>query len=159
MTDGRLGGLISFGDIVSTLNLVAGACDCLDLNGGDMFDLNGEDSMSCSDAFNSANPSCSDADGSLCTGLAGIADQKFLVCNIGLGLIKPDIDTDFNNKGDHFSLGLRFSGAATPIEGLGEDQALDGCGDCSGGGGPLDMLAHLALFAMCFGFVTRKRRV
>ena len=158
MTDGRLGGLISFEDIVSTLNMVAGACDCLDLNGGDMFDFKDEDSMGCSSAFNSANPSCSDDDGSLCTGLAGIADQKFLVCNIGLGLIKPDIDTDFNGKGDHFSLGLRFSGAATPIAGLGEDQSLDGCGDCSGGGGPLNMLAHLALFAMCFGFVTRKRR-
>ncbi|MGB0590547.1 MAG: hypothetical protein ACPGU1_12795 [Myxococcota bacterium] len=158
MTDGRLGGLLPFGDIVSTLNMAASACECLDLNGGDMFDLKSEDSMGCSSAFNSANPNCNDSDGSLCTGLAGIADQKFLVCNIGLGLIKPDIDTDFNGKGDHFSLGLRFSGEATPIAGIGEDQSLDGCGDCSGGGSPLNGLAHLALFAMCFAFVTRKRR-
>ena len=159
MTDGRLGGLIPFGDIVQTLNTVAATCECLDLEGGSMFDLNGEDSISCSSAFDDANPSCSDSDGDLCTGLAGIADQKFLVCNIGLGLIKPDIDTDFNGKGDHFSIGLRFEGEATEISGLGEDQSLNGCGDCSGGGGPLNMLAHLALFAMCFGFITRKRPV
>ena len=159
MTDGKLGGLIPFGDIVTTLNMVAGACECLDLNGGPMFDLDGEDSISCSSSFDDANPSCSDADGSLCTGLAGIADQKFLVCNIGLGLIKPDIDTDFNGKGDHFSVGLRFSGEAESIEGLGEDQSLSGCGDCSGGGGPLNALVHFALFALCFTLVTRKRLV
>ena len=158
MSDGKLGGLIPFGDIVSTLNMVAGSCDCLDLGGNNMFDLTGEDSIACSGAFNDASPSCSDADGSLCTGLAGIADQKFLVCNIGLGLIKPDIDTDFNGKGDHFSVGLRFTGEADTIAGMGEDQSISGCGDCSGGGGPLNMLAHLALFAMCFAFVTRKRR-
>ena len=157
MTDGKLGGLIPFGDIISTLNMVASTCECMDLNGQPMFDMDGEDSVGCSSAFDSANPSCTDADGSLCSGLASIADQKFLVCNIGLGLIKPDIDTDFNGKGDHFSVGLRFSGEAAEIEGLGDDQALDGCGDCSGGGGPLNVFAHLVLFGICFTLVTRKR--
>ena len=159
MSEGKLGGLIPLGDIVSTLNMLADGCECLDLNGQDMFDLEAEDKVGCSSAFDSANPTCTDADGDLCSGLGSIADQKFLVCGIGLGLIGPDIDTDFSGKPDAFSVGLRFSGEASTIAGVGEDQTLGGCSDCSGGGGPMNMLIHLALFALCFAFVTRRRQV
>ena len=159
MHDGRLGGLISFADIIGTLNTVAAGCDCLDLNGGNMFDLVDEDEIECSSAFDNANVNCNDDDGALCAGLAGIADQKFLVCWMGVGLISPDIDTDFNNKNDHFSVGVRFTGEASAIDGIGDDQAPTGCSDCAGGGGPLNGLAHLALFAMAFAMVTRRRSV
>ena len=158
MDDGRLGGLIPFGDLIDTINLVASGCECLDLNGGDLFELKDEDSFGCGSAFDAANPSCSDADGDLCTGLASIADQKFLVCNLGVGLISPDIDTDFNGKPDHFSVGLRFSGQADEIAGMGEDQTLGGCSNCAGGGDPLSNAVFLALFAMIFALVTRRQR-
>ena len=54
MNNGKLGGLIPFGDIIGTLNLLAAGCDCLDLDGGDMFNLTDEDSVNVT--FDPARP-------------------------------------------------------------------------------------------------------
>ena len=54
---------------------------------------------------------------------------------------------------------MRFTGEASAIDGIGEDQSPEGCSDCSGGGNPLSHAVFLALFAMVFAWVTRRRRV
>ncbi|MDP6947293.1 MAG: hypothetical protein QF464_24305, partial [Myxococcota bacterium] len=153
MEDGKLGGLIPFAEVVNMINDIAADCECLDLNGGGMLTLVDEDELECSDALGAANITCSGADSAICNTLADVGNNG-LACSIGTGMVSPDIDTDFNGKNDHFSIGVRFTGVAASIDGVGEDQPADGCSDCTGGGGPLNGLAHLALFVMLFAAVT-----
>ena len=61
---------------------------------------------------------------------------------------------DFREQARSFDGLLGYYGGTVN---LADDQDPDGCTDCTGGGGPLNALAHLALFALIFAFVTRRR--
>ncbi len=91
-----------------------------------MLELGGEDKLKCTAAFNGASPACTEADGSLCTGLG---DNKGLVCT-AIGIIKPDIDTDLSGKADSFSVGITFAGTSATISGL--EVPVEGGGGADG---------------------------
>ncbi len=159
IANGKIGGVVPLQQIVDALNTVAAdLCACLGTGGADIMELAAEDKLKCSAALNGASPACSEANGdnALC---AAIADNKGLVCT-AIGIIKPDIDTDFSGKADAFSIGMTFTAAATTIEGMGEDQAAagGGCGECAGGSvNPLNAGGHLFLFGMLVVWMMRRR--
>jgi hypothetical protein len=139
--NGKLGGVVDMGQFVAALNMLASTCPCLGLLEGEgMLELaeGQEDKMKCTAPFSAASPNCGADDGDLCS---GISDNKSLVCT-AIGILKPDIDTNFNGEKDSFSIGMIFTGVSANIDGLfpteddgSEDDGSedDGSGDSGSG--------------------------
>ncbi len=120
-TDAKLGGYVKGEDLASAVNAIANGCDCLGLT-TDLITFNPlatEPKLACDPAAQAdvdAN-TCTDADGSICTGLAGYVGTGGLVCT-GLFLLAMDVDSDGNGKADSISVGVRLDGVAATIDGL-----------------------------------------
>ncbi len=157
LDDGIMGGVIPMAQIVDLGNDFLGNCTCFGTGGADVFQLAGEDSLKCTSSFQTSSPSCIDGvDESACVTLA---EYKGLLCSIGVGLIKPDIDTDLSGKPDAFSIGLTFAAVSAEVVGVGDDVS-GGCdsGGCVGGGGdPLNTAVHLGLFGLLMAWALRRR--
>lgn len=116
--NGTLSGYVKIADIFGALNEVAGTCDCLGLNGGDLIALNG-DKWECTIAT-TAFEACAGNEVSLCDTLSGAGQ----VCGF-LGVITGvlDIDTDGDTKGDALSLGLQWDGVTGSVTGIAPESA------------------------------------
>ena len=111
--NGTLSGYVKIADIFGALNDVAGTCDCLGLNGGDLIALNA-DKWECTIAT-TAFEACAGDPESICDTLSGAGQ----VCGF-LGVITGvlDIDTDGDTKGDALSLGLQWDGVTGAVTGI-----------------------------------------
>ena len=111
--NGTLSGYVKIADIFGALNDVAGTCDCLGLNGGDLIALNA-DKWECTIAT-TAFEACAGDFEFICDTLSGAGQ----VCGF-LGVITGvlDIDTDGDTKGDALSLGLQWDGVTGAVTGI-----------------------------------------
>lgn len=122
MANGKLGGVVPVAQFAVALNALTADCTCLGTNGADIIQVVTTDpkklKLGCTAAFSAATPSCTDADGSICSALG---DNKSLVCP-ALGILPFDQDADSDGQKDSISVGITLSGVSGTITGLIPDE-------------------------------------
>ncbi|MEZ4267969.1 MAG: hypothetical protein R3F39_16480 [Myxococcota bacterium] len=118
MANGQLGGVVPVAQFAVALNTLTADCACLGTSGADIIQVVSTDpkklKLGCTPAFNAATPTCTDADGTICTALG---DNKSLVCP-ALGILPFDQDSDADGQKDSISVGITLTGVSATISGL-----------------------------------------
>jgi len=117
-TDAKLGGYVKASELAGAINAVASGCTCLGLSTDLIIIKNPYSSkpqMACDPTAQAelGNNTCTDADGSICTGLGGFGSY----CSF-LGILSFDVDSDGDEFPDAISIGVRLDGVAATIDGL-----------------------------------------
>jgi hypothetical protein len=117
MANGKLGGVVPVSQFATALNQLTADCACLGA-GGDIIQVVSTDpkklKLGCTAGFNAATPTCTEADGTICSALG---ENKSLVCP-ALGILPFDQDADGDGQKDSISVGITLEGVSGTISGL-----------------------------------------